>query len=201
MSLPEFKLGDPMPVVANPSVLDSLARRRSSPAQGLGLPGPSPEQVETLIRLGARAPDHGKLGPWRFVVMQPAAKARLVERLKTIAATRDQAEQRVAKLAKLALPPVTIMVVARPVRGKIPEWEQVLSVGAVCQNMTVAAAAMGFGSSWITDWYAYDADAAALMGIQAGERIAGFIHVGTVAEPPLERDRPDVAARITYWED
>lgn len=190
-----------MPPVANPSVLDSLARRRSSPAQALGAPGPDREQIETLIRLGARVPDHGKLGPWRFVVIEPGAKARLVEKLKTIAATRDQAEQRIAKLGKLALPPVTIMVVARPVRGKIPEWEQVLSVGAVCQNMTVAAAAMGFGSSWITDWYAYDADAVALMGVQAGERIAGFIHVGTPSEPPMERDRPDVAARVTYWND
>ena len=201
MSLPEFKLGDPMPVVANPSLLDSLARRRSAPAQGLRAPGPDAAQVRDLIRLGARVPDHGKLAPWRFVIIEPAAKTRLVDRLREIAARREEPDTKAAKLAKLAHAPVSILVVSRTRPGhKVPEWEQVLSAGAVCQTMTIAAAAMGFGSNWITDWYAYDHEVMTLLGLEHGETVAGFIHVGTPVEPPLERDRPDIDRLTSYWE-
>lgn len=200
MSLPFPDLGDPMPVAADPRLLDILARRRSSPAQTLGEPGPSPQQVRDLIAIGARAPDHGKLAPWRFVIFEPEPKAALVEQLARIAERQPHPEQARAKLAKLAAAPVTIMVVSSPVENaKVPQWEQVLSSGAVCTLMLLAAQGMGFGANWITDWYAYDAETTALLGLKAGERVTGFMHFGTSPEAPLERARPVVEGLVSYW--
>lgn len=198
MSLPFPELGDSLPISADPRLLETLARRRSTPAQALGAPGPSPAQVRDLIALGARAPDHGKLAPWRFVIIEPGPKAVLVGQLAALAAGQPNPEQAAAKLAKLAAAPVTVLVIsrARP-DPKAPEWEQVLSAGAVCTIMLLAAQGMGFGANWITDWYAYDAGAAALLGLAEGEKVAGFIHVGTSREAPLERARPDVASLIS----
>jgi nitroreductase len=198
LTLPFPDLGDPLPVAADPRLLDILARRRSSPALMLRAPGPSPDQVRDLIALAARAPDHGKLAPWRFVVIEPAPKAKLVEALKALAARQPNPDQAIAKLGKLAAAPLTVMVVSHPVESpKVPEWEQVLSAGAVCTLMLLAAQGMGFGANWITDWYAYAEDARPLLGLAGGERVAGFIHVGTPAEPPLERARPDAAGLIS----
>ena len=195
MSLPFPDLGDPLPIQSRPELLDILARRRSSPAQTLGAPGPNPAQVADLIALAARAPDHGKLAPWRFVVIEPEPKARLVEALTKLAASQPNPDQALAKLAKLASAPITIMVVSKPVESpKVPEWEQVLSSGAVCTLMLLAAHGMGFGANWITDWYAYEAASRPLLGLAEGERVAGFIHIGTPPEAPLERARPDIAA-------
>lgn len=181
-------LPDPKP---SPDALRLLATRRSSPAQGLGLPGPTDAQTRELLMLGARVPDHGKLTPWRFIVLEPSAKASYVERLRAVAATRAEPDTAAKKLGKLAAAPLTIAVVSRPVASpKIPVWEQELSAGAVCMNLLIAAEAMGFGANWITDWYAYDAEATAALGLAAGERIAGFVHIGTPSAPRQERDRP-----------
>jgi nitroreductase len=192
------ELGEALPVRASAETLALLAARRSSPAQILGAPGPTPEQVELLLRLGARVPDHGKLAPWRFVLFTPEAKAGYAQRLKTLADGRGDA-QGAAKLAKLTAAPFTLAVISRPdPNAEIPEWEQVLSSGAVCMSLLIAAEALGFGANWITDWYAYDAEALAILGVAPGERVAGFVHVGTPPEPPLERARPEVC-KITGW--
>jgi len=177
--------------------VELLATRRSASALTLVEPGPSPAQVEKLLSLAARVPDHGKLFPWRFIVIDGAAKDRLAAELEVIAAARTDAPKAIAGLGKLKTPPLCIAVVSRVTEGKIPEWEQVLSAGAVCMNLLLAAAAVGYGANWITGWYAYDKAALALLGVGGGERIAGFIHVGTPAEAPLERARPDVAALTT----
>ena len=104
------------------------------------------------------------------------------------------------KLAKLAAAPVTVLVVSRvDPTAKIPAWEQELSAGAVCTMLLVAAAAMGFGANWITDWYAFDANACAALGLDTGERVAGFVHIGTAPEAPLERARPDISTLTTRW--
>jgi nitroreductase len=201
LTLPFPDLGDPLPVTAEPRLLDWLARRRSSAAQTLGAPGPSAAQLADIIAVGARAPDHGKLSPWRFLVIEPGPKAALVERLKAVAEGQPNPDQARAKLAKLAAAPVTVAVISRPVQSpKVPEWEQVLSSGAVCTLMLVAAGAMGFGANWITDWYAYDAEAQAILGLTGEERVAGYIMLGTAREAPLERERPDAAALSTRWE-
>jgi nitroreductase len=196
---PQPSFGDRLPTAASPEVLRFLALRRSTSAVTLTAPAPSPDQLSDLLRLAARAPDHGKLSPWRFVILEGEAKATLVGRLEDLAGRRDD-PQLAAKLAKLKIPPMAVVVVSAPKPGAaIPEWEQVLSAGAVCTNLLTAALAMGFGANWITDWYSYDAEAAAILGVQAGERVAGVVLLGTPREPPLERERPDLAPLVTHW--
>ena len=194
---PEF--GAPVPLQKVPEVLAFLARRRSASALTLSAPAPSPQELDAILSLAARAPDHGKLSPWRFVVLQGQGKAAFLAGLEAVAAAREDAGKALAKLGKIKAPPLTVAVVSRYTPGEIPEWEQRLSAGAVCMLMTIAAQALGYGANWITDWYAYDAAAGALLGLTEGEKVAGFVHIGTAAEAPLERVRPDVAALISRW--
>ena len=195
-------LGATLPLpVPSAEMQDRLARRRSAPAQSLTAPGPSPAEIERILQLGARTPDHGKLFPWRFVVMGPQSRADLARALAPLAAHQLDPGKAAKVLSKLTAPPLTILVLSVPIAGhKVPEWEQRLSAGAVCMNLEHAANALGYAASWITDWYSYDPAALALYDVHAGERVAGFIHIGTLAEPPLERPRPDVAA-LTTWRD
>ena len=195
-------LGATLPLpVPSAEMQDRLARRRSAPAQSLTAPGPSPAEIERILQLGARTPDHGKLFPWRFVVMGPQSRADLARALAPLAAHQLDPGKAAKVLSKLTAPPLTILVLSVPIAGhKVPEWEQRLSAGAVCMNLEHAANALGYAASWITDWYSYDPAALALYDVRAGERVAGFIHIGTLAEPPLERPRPDVAA-LTTWRD
>lgn len=175
-----------------------LATRRSGPAQALIAPGPSPDQIDEILTLGARTPDHGKLFPWRFVVLGPQSRAGLVARLEPMAARQTPPDKARSVLAKLANPPLTLLVVSTPTPGhKVPVWEQELSAGAVCMNLEHAANALGYVTSWITDWYSYDPEAVALFGVGPGERIAGFIHIGSLSDAPLERPRPNMAGKVT----
>ena len=186
----------PLPV---PSLefLERLATRRSAPAQALTAPGPSDAELDAILTLGARTPDHGKLFPWRFVVLGPQTRARIAEKLSVLAELRDKPAKDQAVLAKLTAAPVTILVVSAPVPASKPVWEQELSAGAVCMNLEHAADALGYSASWITDWYSYDPQALPLFGVAEGETVAGFIHIGTLNEPALERPRPDMAAKVT----
>jgi len=181
--------------------LTQIAHRRSASAQALQAPGPSVDELDAILRLSARAPDHGKLFPWRFIVLEGEAKARLAERLTLLAGSQPDPEKAKQALRKLTAPPLAVAVISRVETGKIPEWEQVLSAGSVCTLMLLAAQGMGYGANWITDWYSYDAGANALLGLAANERVAGFVYIGTAVEAPLERVRPDVAALTTRWSD
>ena len=195
---PEF--GAPVEVgQPSPETLALLARRRSASAQFLTAPGPSPEELQALLRLAARVPDHGKLFPWRFVILEGDAKAALVTALEALAPTQPAPEKAMAALAKLRNPPLSVLVISRVTECNIPEWEQIMSAGAVCTTLLIAADAMGYGANWITDWYAYDTQARALLGLQANERVAGFIHLGKPADPPLERVRPEVDKLVSAW--
>lgn len=195
---PFVPLGAPLPSpTASPETLARLAVRRSAPAQGLVEPGPSEAQIELILTLGARSPDHGKLTPWRFVVLGRQTRAEIAEKLAALAVEKALPAKATAVLAKLTAAPTTILVVSTARPASKPEWEQVLSSGAVCMNIEHAASALGFASSWITDWYSYDAEAAALFGVVGTEKVAGFIHIGTAAEPLLERERPDIASLTT----
>jgi nitroreductase len=196
---PPPAFGTPLPVEPAPEVLKFLARRRSASALTLAEPAPSSEQVAELLRLAARVPDHGKLTPWRFVVLDGARKAGFAARLEALAQARGDTAA-VAKLGKLKTPPLCIAVVSSPKPAAIPEWEQLLSAGAVCTTLTYAALAMGYGANWITDWYAYDAQAQAALGLEAHEKVAGFVLLGTPREPPLERERPDPTALTSDWQ-
>ncbi|WP_309646562.1 nitroreductase [Phenylobacterium sp.] len=195
----------PTPVFGTPvdqpphlEVLDFLTRRRSSSAVTLAEPGPGPDEIAALIQLAARVPDHGKLSPWRFIILDSEGKAAFAAKLEALALGRGD-PRAAAKLAKLKLPPVGIAVVSRAVAHEIPLWEQELSAGAVCTTLLYAAQALGYGANWITDWYAYDAQAKALLGLAEHERVAGFIFMGTPKDPPMERERPDSVALTTLW--
>ena len=197
--LPIPAFGESLPIVACPAALQFLARRRSASAMTLRGPAPDDDQLHAILTIASRAPDHGKLNPWRFLVLRGEAKDALVAGLETIAARRPDAAKAEAKLGKIRIPPLTVAVVSRVTPGEIPEWEQRLSAGAVCTLMVVAAQAMGFGANWITDWYAYDDAALSLLGLGEGEKLAGFIHLGVAAEAPLERVRPDLSALVQKW--
>jgi len=197
-SLPApIAFGQPCPIRPSRETLERLAERRSTSAVNLRAPGPDRDQVADLLRIASRAPDHGKLFPWRFIVLEGAAKAAYVKALETIADEHGHAHK---ALAKLSTPPLAIAVVSRVEEGDIPEWEQVLSSASVCTLMLVAAGAMGFGANWITDWYAYDKHARKALGLHKHETIAGFVYIGTPSEPPLERARPEVGEITTWFE-
>ena len=197
---PEPEFGAPLPSPArSDAVLDFLALRRSASAATLRVPAPTPEALADLLRLAARVPDHGKLSPWRFVVLEGEAKAAFEQRVEHLAAASPDPEKAKAAMFKLKIPPLAVVVVSRFIPGKIPEWEQRMSAGAVCMTLVNAAQAMGYGANWITDWYAYDERVQALLGLEADERIAGFVYLGTAGEAPLERVRPDVAALTQRW--
>jgi nitroreductase len=195
---PEF--GAPVELKAAPEVLAFLATRRSTSAVTLAEPAPSPDELDVLLALAARVPDHGKLSPWRFVVLEGAGKAVFAARLEAVALARND-PRAAAKLGKLKIPPLGVAVISSPKASDIPEWEQRLSAAAVCTTLLFATQALGYGANWITDWYAYDADARAILGLSGEEQVAGFVFMGTPREPAQERERPDVSVLVTRWSD
>ena len=196
---PAPQFGEVIASQASPQTLDFLARRRSASAMALVAPGPTRAELNALLRLAARVPDHGKLNPWRFVILEGAAKAAFTAKLEAIAATRPDAPKALGALGKLRIPPLAVAVISSPVAGAIPLWEQQLSAGAVCATLLIAATAMGYGANWITDWYGVDADALEALGVRDGEQIAGFLYLGSFGEPPQERVRPDLADIVSDW--
>lgn len=196
---PPPAFGTPVDQPAAPEVLRFLARRRSASAVTLAEPAPTPAELEALLNLAARVPDHGKLSPWRFVLLEGDGKARYAAKLEALAQSRGDSKA-VAKLGKLRIPPLGVAVISSPRPSEIPEWEQLLSAGAVCTTLLYAAQALGYGANWITDWYAYDAKAKEILGLSPSEQVAGFIFMGTPSDPPLERERPTAAALLQTWE-
>lgn len=194
---PEF--GETLPIEASPEVAAFLAKRRSASAMTLAAPGPDDAQLADILRLAVRVPDHGKLAPWRFVILKGAAKDAFAEQVTALAGSQENPTKANAALRKLTRPPVAVAVVSRFIAGEIPEWEQRQSASAVCHQMLLAAAALGWGANWITDWYSYDSRATALLGLAEDEKLAGFLYLGTATEQPQERQRPDVAAITSVW--
>lgn len=177
-----------------------LQHRLSVPSRLLGEPGPDPSQLQALLELAVRVPDHGRLTPWRFVRVAGPARQALGERLVAIALTRDPHAD-AATLEKdrqrFSHAPVVLAVIASIVRGhKVPEQEQLLSAGLAAYNLLLGAQALGFGAQWLTGWAAYDAAVGALFGLATNESIVAFVHIGTPSEPASERLRPDAASRI-----
>ncbi len=177
-------------------LVDLLSRRRSLAPAFLAGPGPDADELATLLRLASRVPDHGKLAPWRFIVFQGAG----AERAGRLALETRLAEQpdldapsQAAELTRFSRSPLVVAVVSRAApHVKIPLWEQRLSAGAACMALTVAAAALGFASTWLTEWCAYSEAFRAAIGLNPEERIAGFLHIGRPATKPEERPRPDL---------
>ena len=154
-----------------------------------------------MLRLAARVPDHRMLTPWRFIVIEGEGRRAFGDALAKAhaAAGREGDPEEARKLPMRA--PVIVTVVSSPVEDpkQTPVWEQELSAGAVCQNLLIAACAMGWAASWISEWPAFDADVAAALGLGGKERVAGFFYLGTPTEAPLERKRPDMDVKTTYW--
>lgn len=187
----------------NPVALEFLLTRRSRPAKTLTGPVPGREMVQTLLTAAARSPDHGKLEPWRFIVLQGAA----LQRLAGLAAKRgpalgiepDKIEKGVRQYADAALA-VAVVSCPRP-SDKIPQIEQVYSAGAVCLALLNAALAAGWGANWLTGWASHDRQFLTEgLGLGSHESVAGFIHIGTETSAPPDRPRPDLEA-ITQWRD
>ncbi|KQP32598.1 NAD(P)H nitroreductase [Methylobacterium sp. Leaf102] len=185
------------------ATLDLLRTRRSVPPMRLDGPGPAPAELDALLTLASRVPDHGKLAPWRFLVIAGEARVRIGTVIAdTYAADHPEADSGRLDLerARLAHAPVVVVVVSRAgPHVKIPEWEQVLSAGAVCMNLVVAANAAGYATSWLTEWYAYDRRVLDALGLAPSEKLAGFIHIGHPQEVPGDRPRPvlsDIVTRI-----
>ncbi|MFC0283685.1 nitroreductase [Camelimonas abortus] len=184
-------------------MMTMMARRRSVPPAGMKGPGPDRGQLEQLLTLAARVPDHGKLAPFRFVVIAGAARERLAEAV-AAAARADlpgaTAAAIAAERARFTQAPVIVAVVstARP-HPKIPLWEQQLCAGAACMALTLAANAMGFVTSWLTGWPAFDRRVLNVLGLAPHERIAGYVHIGQATATPPERERPDMTQIVTWF--
>lgn len=183
-------------------VLDYLQRRRSCKLVQMGEPGPDADDINTILSAGLRIPDHGKLFPWRAVVFTGEARVKFGAVLREAYAKEDK-EAAPAKLdleaQRLLRAPCVIALISSPVEAKHPEWEQVLSAGAAAYNVCLAANAMGYGSNWLTEWYSYNADVQAALGLGAREKIAGFIYIGTANGESEERPRPEIKDKVTYW--
>lgn len=189
-----------MPV--NAALKSYLESRRSTPAFQMIEPGPSRDEIMELLKIASRVPDHGKLAPWRFIVYSGAERERISLELAKVAMARnpDMAGDMVkVEKTRLTRAPVVVAVVscAAP-HVKIPEWEQVLSAGAVCLTLSMAANSLGYASNWLTEWLAFDESVQGLLGVKPEEKVAGFIHIGTQQMHPGERARPDVAALVTF---
>jgi nitroreductase len=180
-----------------------LAARRSLPLRSLVGPGPDGEELRELLTLAARVPDHGRLVPWRFILFEGEARSAAGERLDAVYARQNPdlpAGKKGMWAGYMARAPLLVVVVSRPDRqSKVPEWNQVLSAGAVCMNLIAAATAMGFAAHWLLKWPARDPEALAVLSVGEGERVAGFMHIGRPAERPHDRPRPDLGRIVTAW--
>jgi nitroreductase len=187
----------------NPTI-EMLRRRRSLPPQGMTGPGPSPEEIDTLLRLASRVPDHGKLAPWRFLLIEGRARERAGAIAARILGEDDPAvaeERRQAELGRFTRAPLVIGVISRAApHVKIPEWEQILSAGAACMNLVVAANALGFVTAWLTEWCAYDSRFREAIGLASHEKIAGFVHIGRPNMVSEDRVRPSLEAIVSRLE-
>jgi nitroreductase len=180
-----------------------LARRRSLAPLNLMGPGPDSTELETLLRIASRVPDHGKLAPWRFVVFEGDARdraGRIALEIRLFDNPELDEAGRIEELTGFSRAPLVVAVVSRAVsHPKIPEWEQVLSAGAACMALVIAANALGYSSTWLTGWCAYDARFRAEISLADHERIAGFIHIGRPRLAPEDRPRPALTDIVSHF--
>jgi nitroreductase len=202
---PEPEFGKPLaPARESPDTLRLLALRRSTPVAILSGPGPSASDLDAILRLAMRVPDHRKLEPWRVLIIEGDARRKLGDYFAAARHLRepDASPEKLEQDRKLPLrAPVVLAVISAPVHDpkKTPVWEQQLSAGALCQNLLIAANACGWAAVWITEDAAYDSHVHAGLGMKAGEQVAGFIYLGTAKEQPVERQRPTVSSKATRW--
>lgn len=193
----------PRAVAPSRETLTLLETRRSLPLRALVEPGPDPAELDRMLAIAARVPDHGRLVPWRFIVIEGAARGAAGERLDALYAQQNPGlAPDKARMWRdyLERAPVTVVVVSRAdPAARIPELNQVLSAGAAAMNLVIAAAASGFSALWLLKWPGRDPAAAALLGVKDGEKVAGFLHIGRPAAAAEERPRPSLADVVTRW--
>lgn len=202
LKIPEFC--EPLPAARkSDEMLERLWSRRSSSAAMLGEPGPDERTLRRILTIAARVPDHRKVVPFRFLLIEGDARGRAGDILAgAFEANEPDASPEKVKLeqGRFERAPVVVAVIsAVDVNHRTPEWEQVLCAGAVCQNMLLGAHACGFAAQWLTEWYAFDRQVLDGLGLAAHEKIAGFIYIGTASEDPKERQRPvlnDIVCRF-----
>jgi nitroreductase len=188
----------------NDALLGVLESRRSVKADRLAAPAPAGAELDRILAIAARVPDHKKLVPWRFVVFEGEARAAAGE----IFAAACQAEEKDppshvrldTERGRFLRAPLVVAVVSRVAkRPGAPEWEQILSAGAAAFNLCLAANASGYGTNWLTEWVAYSPYVREKLGLAENERIAAFVYIGTPMEKPEERERPKLADIVTRW--
>jgi nitroreductase len=183
--------------------IDLLTTRRSLKPFEMSGPGPSAAELQTILTIGARTPDHGKIVPWRFIVFEGDARNRAGEifakvfRARNGTATPDQIEKEQKRFCDA---PLVIAIVSRTAaHPKVPAWEQELSAGASCMNIVHAAHALGYVANWLTGWIAFDRDVLEALGVKAEEKVAGFIHIGRSDKPAEDRPRPALSEIVTRF--
>jgi nitroreductase len=183
--------------------IDLLTTRRSIKPIEMSGPGPSAAELEKILTVGARVPDHGKIVPWRFIVFEGDARTRAGEifakvfRAKNVTATPDQVE---TEKKRFTHAPLVIAVVSRTSKHpKVPMWEQELSAGASAMNIVHAAHALGYVANWLTGWMAFDRDVLTALGLSPDEKLAGFIHIGRAERPTDDRPRPALSEIVTRF--
>lgn len=186
--------------VPNPAVLDHLATRISQSAKVMRPPVPTESELTAILTTALRVPDHGKLEPWRLVLIDRPAMQRLADlaeaRARELSADAEQTDKARGQFDRGHL---AVAVISAPKPSpKVPDLEQLLSAGALCMNILHAATASGWAANWLSGWISHDATfAARAFGCAEGERIAGIIHIGTVEAPMPDRPRPDLARVLT----
>ncbi|WP_087587076.1 nitroreductase family protein [Nitratireductor soli] len=187
----------------HPSVLNFMLERKSTPIQDLSAPAPSDAEIETILTVASRVPDHGRLTPWRFILYRGEERLRIGEALAALAEQREGAlpELRLEKeRTRFSRAPLVIGVVFVPRKSPtIPEWELFLSGGMAAMNLMIAANALGYGTNLITNWYSDDAEGRRLLGLAPEEKVIGFVHIGSTEGDAPERPRPDVASLVSTY--
>lgn len=186
------------------SLIETLLTRRSAKPALLTEPGPNANELQQILTAAARVPDHKKLAPWRFIVFDGDARAEFGRVLAEICAAEEKELPSPVRLdterKRLMRAPLVIAVISRVSPDSVvPELEQVLSAGAACFNLCLAANALGYGTSWITEWYSFSAGVRSALKLTEHEKVAGFIYIGTETERQADRDRPDLAQLVTRW--
>jgi len=187
----------------NEALIEFLETRRSNMAKMMTGPGPGPDELDQILRIGARVPDHRKLAPWRFIIFSDEARNTIGESLGRVFKQNnpDLPDRVEFETQRFLRAPIIIGVVSSPVacpRGT-PEWEQRQSAAIVCYNLCLAAQGLGYGAQWLTEWYSYDEEIAAELGLKASEKMAGFIYMGTPKVQSMPRPRPKIADKTEYY--
>jgi nitroreductase len=186
-----------------PDAIELLKTRRSVKPREMTGPGPSPAEIETILTIGARVPDHGKLAPWRFIIFEGDARQRAGEVIAKVFARKNPgapAADIEIERKRLTDAPLVIGIVSftRP-HPKVPAFEQELSAGASVMNIVTAATALGYGACWLTGWFSFDRDVLDGLGLKADEKLAGLVHIGTPTKPNEDRPRPVLSEIVTRF--